>query len=66
MKRNAIFPNSRMSAGARAKDTFNKVKADIGGRPLTAISRGKITGGMRGQKKFAVLSKDRRGSELPQ
>ncbi|MEK9829069.1 MAG: hypothetical protein VXA88_12535 [Rhodospirillales bacterium] len=37
-------PTPRMSAGARAKDTFNKVKADIGGRPLTAISRGKITG----------------------
>jgi hypothetical protein len=37
-------PTPRMSAGATAKDTFNKVKADIGGRPLTAISRGKITG----------------------
>ena len=37
-------PPPSMRAGATAKDTFNKVKADIGGRPLTAISRGKITG----------------------
>ena len=34
----------KMSAGAKAKNTFNQVKADIGGRPLTAIPRGKITG----------------------
>ena len=61
-------PTPRMSAGARVKDTFNKVKADIGGRPLTAISRGKITGeagqSERSKKVMADLerksSKDRR------
>lgn len=37
-------PTPRTSARARIGDAFNQVSADIGGRPLTAISRSTISG----------------------